>query len=261
MKKFYVIGRNTKKSLSPLIFNYWFKKYKIDAKYEYLQLNKTNFDKEIKKILLDKRTRGLNITIPFKKKIMKHIDMFDQHSKKIKAVNCVSIGKKTLGINTDWEGYFKTLPKLKNIKKRRTIIIGYGGAAQAIHYVLVKKGFKEIDIFNRSKKKLLFIKDNKFTKNINTIHDYLYNAEIIINTTPTNPIKNKYRKLINKKTLLSDIVYQPKETKFLIRFPNNKKTYGISMLLEQAVPCFKLWFGFTPSLDLKLIKELNKKIS
>jgi Shikimate 5-dehydrogenase len=88
MKKFYVIGSNSSKSLSPTIFNYWFSKYKIKASYKHLQLNNKNFDIKIKEILQDKNLVGLKKTIPFKQKIMKHIKGLNKHSREINAVNC-----------------------------------------------------------------------------------------------------------------------------------------------------------------------------
>ena len=116
MKKFYVVGTKTSKSLSPLIFNYWFKKHKIKSKYGYIELNLGNFNKKIKSTVFDKSVGGLNITIPFKQKIIKHIDVLDKHSKKINAVNCVLVKKNIRGSNTDWSGYYKTLPKDKKLK-------------------------------------------------------------------------------------------------------------------------------------------------
>ena len=68
MKKLYVVGNNTSKSLSPLIFNYWFSKYKLKAKYEYIEVDHKNLHKEVSAVLNDKKTIGLNITIPYKKK-------------------------------------------------------------------------------------------------------------------------------------------------------------------------------------------------
>ena len=94
MKKFYVVGNKSSKSLSPTIFNYWFKKYNINAKYGFIELNIKNFDKKIKEILDNKDIGGLNITIPFKQTIIKHIDNLDQHAKKINAVNCVTVNEK-----------------------------------------------------------------------------------------------------------------------------------------------------------------------
>ena len=207
-----------------------------------------------------KTTKGFNVTIPYKKKIFKHLNTKNVHAKNIGAVNCVIVGEKIKGTNTDWEGYYKTIPMKNILKTKRVVIIGYGGAALAIHYVLKLKGFKNIEIFNRSKKKLSFEKKNKYTKTINSLSKSLVDAGLIINTTPTNPINVKYKRLIRKKTVLSDIIYKPKETKFLKNYPENKKIYGISMLLEQAIPCFKTWFGFTPVVDSGLIKILDKKI-
>ena len=105
-----------------------------------------------------------------------------------------------------------------------------------------------------------FENETKYTKSISDLGKHLNTAQIIINTTPKNPISSKNKKLVSPKALLSDIVYKPKETNFLKMFPKNKKIYGISMLLEQAIPCFKIWFGFNPSVDQKLIKVLNNKI-
>ena len=73
MKKVFVVGNKTSKSLSPLIFNYWFKKYKVDAHYSYIEIEKNQFNKTIKKTLLDKEVVGLNITIPYKNKVIKLI--------------------------------------------------------------------------------------------------------------------------------------------------------------------------------------------
>ena len=90
MKSFYVIGNKSSKSLSPLIFNYWFKKYKIKARYGHIQLSTKNFDKKINQILKEKNTYGLNITIPFKEKIMAHLNSIDKNAQMIGAVNCIS---------------------------------------------------------------------------------------------------------------------------------------------------------------------------
>ena len=89
MKKFYVIGNNTSKSLSPTIFNYWFKKYKISALYGFVEVKKRNIKKEVNKLLKNKEVVGLNITIPFKQKIMKHTNIISPHAAKINAVNCI----------------------------------------------------------------------------------------------------------------------------------------------------------------------------
>ena len=90
IKKAYVVGSKTSDSLSPLIFNYWFKKLKIKAKYSYKEIKRKNFNKEIEKILKEENVCGLNITIPYKEVMFKKIKKTDQHSKNIGAINCLT---------------------------------------------------------------------------------------------------------------------------------------------------------------------------
>ena len=260
MKNFFVIGDKASKSLSPLIFNYWFKKYNIKAKYSFLEVTKKNFDSEIVKKLSDKNTQGLNVTIPFKKDIIKYLNIKNVHAKKIGAVNCVTVGNKIKGTNTDWVGYLNSIKKEKINKNKNILILGFGGASQAIYYGFLIKGYKNVSVFNRTKKTININGINKYTKNYSLINSYLIKSDLIINTTPTNPLNKKQINLIKKTTIISDIVYQPKETSFLKEFKINKKIYGISMLIEQALPCFKQWFGFIPLVDVALVKKLHKKI-
>jgi shikimate dehydrogenase len=260
MKNFFVIGDQASKSLSPLIFNHWFKKYNIHAKYSFLEVTKKNFNSEIVKKLNDKKTQGLNVTIPFKKDVIKYLDNKNVHAQKIGAVNCVTVGKKIIGINTDWVGYLNSIKKEKINKNKNILILGFGGASQAIYYGFFFKGYKNISVFNRSKKAINIGGNNKYTKGYSLINSYLIKSDLIINTTPINPLNKKQTNLIKKTTIISDIVYKPKETPFLKEFKFNKKIYGISMLVEQALPCFNQWFGFVPVVDESLIKKLYKKI-
>ena len=260
MKNFFVVGDQVSKSLSPLIFNHWFKKYNIEAKYSFLEVTKKNFNSEIVKKLNDKKTQGLNITIPFKKDIIKYLDNKNVHAQKIGAVNCVTVGKKIKGINTDWVGYLNSIKQEKINKNKNILILGFGGAAQAIYYGFFFKSYKNVSVFNRSKKIINIGGANKYTKDYSFINSYLVKSDLIINTTPTNPLNKRQINLIKKTTIISDIVYKPKETPFLKEFKFNKKIYGISMLVEQALPCFNKWFGFVPVVDEILIKKLYKKI-
>jgi shikimate dehydrogenase len=260
MKKFFVIGNQSSKSLSPLIFNYWFKKYNIRAKYTFLEVTKKNFDSKMGEVLSDKKVWGFNVTIPFKKDIIKFLDNQNVHSQKIGAVNCVTVGKKIKGINTDWVGYLNSIKHEKINKSKNILILGFGGASQAIYYGFLFKGYKNISVFNRSKKAININGAIKYTKDYSLINSYLIKSDLIINTTPINPLNKKQTNLIKKTTIISDIVYQPKETPFLKEFKFNKKIYGISMLVEQALPCFQQWFGFVPAVDESLVKKLYKKI-
>ena len=260
MKYFFVIGDRASESLSPLIFNHWFRLYNINAKYSFVEVKKNNFEKVLLEKLNDKKTFGFNVTIPFKRDISKYIDFKNTHAKKIGAINCVKIQKKNKGINTDWIGYLNSIKGLKIKKTQNIIILGYGGASKAIVYGLFYKGFKNVLVFNRSRKTVKFKEKKFFTKPYNTIDKYLNSADLIINTIPINTLSRKQIMKVSKTTVLSDIVYKPKNTTFLNNFNENKKIYGISMLIEQAIPCFYEWFGFNPDVDKKLIQKLNAKI-
>ena len=159
-KRAVVIGTGVSKSLSPTIFNYWFKKYNIIGEYGYKEIKEENFDNEIKSLLNEEGLCGINITIPFKEKIISHVTKIDKHATKIKAVNCITKTKNIIyGTNTDWVGFkealsqFETKSKTRKIKNNIAIVLGYGGSAKAIIYSLVMRGFETIKIFNRTYQK------------------------------------------------------------------------------------------------------------
>jgi len=104
MKQFFVIGNKASKSLSPLIFNYWFKKHKINANYSFVEVKKESFHKTLIKKIKDENVCGFNVTIPFKKNILKYVDNKNIHATKIGAVNCVTLGKKIKGTKKDLGG-------------------------------------------------------------------------------------------------------------------------------------------------------------
>ena len=269
-KKAYVIGTNVGKSLSPLIFNHWFEKYNIDAKYGYKIIREKNFNKEINNILKEKHLCGINVTIPFKEKIIKKIHKLDRHSKIIGAVNCVTIKKnRYYGTNTDWMGFAEAhLNAIKAPSKTggRVVLIGCGGAAKAILYSLSLMGKiykKNTLVFNRSKRKInIPLFPQKTTLSLSKIQEHLDDAFLIINTTTRNILADLKIKKIKKEIAVCDIVYKPKETKFLKHFTKpSAKIYGIHMLINQARPCFFEWFGIMPSEDKALTRKILKKIS
>ena len=267
MKKAYVVGTNVSKSLSPTIFNYWFKKYNIKAEYNYKEIKEKNFDKDIKNLLKESDLCGFNITIPFKEKIIKHLDVIDKHAQLIGAVNCVSKEKEKLkGMNTDWIGFQESIkwqeknggPKVK--RKENALVVGYGGAAKAIVYFLLKTGFKKIRVFNRD-----FSKIQNLTKamphKLEELKNYFQEGDLIINTIPVNYNKNTKLNTLKTKTAHGVDVCYNKNTFFLKRINYKKRLYGHHMLIHQAVPCFHKWFGIKPEVDTELVTHLEKKLS
>ena len=201
------------------------------------------------------------------------MDKLDRASKIIRAVNCVTIrNKKYYGSNTDWVGFGEALlnamleQQINITKNGKVILIGYGGAAKAVLYNLSLMGAvwkNNTLVFNRSKRKINipFI-SQKTTLSLGKIQNYLNDAFLIINTTPRNTLADLKIKKINRKVAVCDIVYKPKETKFLKHFTKpSAKIYGIHMLINQARPCFFEWFGVRPSEDEALTNKLLKEIS
>ena len=274
-KKAFVVGANVSKSLSPTIFNYWFDKYGINAEYGYKEIKKKSFDKDIKLILKEDGLCGLNITIPFKEKIIPHLDTLDKHSTQIGAVNCVSkIGKTLEGTNTDWLGFQESLKwaqehgTQKIEKKNIAIVVGYGGSAKAIIYSLSFMGFKTIRVFNRSFNKIRNI-NNIIPHKLEELKDYFGEADLIVNTVPIN-FEKELRLGLPRYTIVDslnatghgfDAVYNY-NTLFLDHISYPKRIYGIHMLIHQAAPCFHKWFGIKPEVDISLVLLLeNKNIS
>ena len=157
-KKFLVIGNPIKHSLSPLLHNYWFRKNKINCEYKKLQTTQTS----IKKILSRVRKReleGINVTIPFKRSIIRHLDILKGDALKTSSVNTVYLNKKKLvGDNTDVYGFSYGI--LRKVKTRINTagIIGAGGVTSSIILALIQKGVKKIYITNRTFSKLNIFK-------------------------------------------------------------------------------------------------------
>ncbi|MBI28936.1 MAG: Shikimate dehydrogenase (NADP(+)) [Alphaproteobacteria bacterium MarineAlpha5_Bin11] len=271
MKNLYIIGNPVKHSLSPLIFNVWLKSHSLEYSYKKILMNKKTFGRDFKKLINKKNFFGANITIPFKEDVSQYVDFQDKPSKKIGAINCVYIKKnKTFGTNTDWLGYLNLIKKQnkKNkIKKNYALILGFGGSAKAVIYALKKFGFKKIIVLVRNEKKIKKISeyDKKITgMSLKKINSLIPKTDLLVNTTPAN---SKIEQLINlnntKRTVLvSDINYIPHQTKLLKKAEKLKlKTlYGVDMLLLQAVPSFKQWFGFSPKINKLIKNKCLKKI-
>tara|TARA_B100000965_G_scaffold338478_1_gene305690 strand:+ start:227 stop:1042 length:816 start_codon:yes stop_codon:yes gene_type:complete len=267
-KNFYVVGNPVERSLSPVIFKYWFKKYKLKHTYRKIKIRKKTFENDFIKLSMSPNFAGANITIPFKERALKTIKHKSKHAKEIKAVNCIYKKRNKLyGTNTDWYGFKKALRyQNKNLKYKNCNIgiLGYGGAAKALVYCFKKTKYKKITIFVRKNpnnyktekdKKIYFEKIKGFNKKSKDIN-------LLINTTATSSPKKlniSFSKL-NKKCVVFDINYKKNNTSFIKEALklNFRVNYGIYMLIFQAVPTFRHWFGFVPKVDKGLIDRCTK---
>jgi len=270
-KNFLVIGNPIKHSLSPLLHNYWFKKNKLNYKYKKLKINQSAI-KNILNRIRRKEIEGLNVTIPFKKNIIKFLDILKGDSLKTLSVNTVYLEKKKLvGDNTDVYGFSEGI--LKRIKTRIKVagIIGAGGVTSSIILSLIKRVVKKIYITNRTFSKLKIFK--KRFKNIvhlvkwNKSTEIFGEVQILINVTSLGMIGCKDLRfdfsIFNKKINVVDIVYNPENTRFLkdAKKHGHRIYTGLDMFVYQAQRAFYIWNKKKPKITTDIYKKLRKKIN
>ena len=280
MYKIAILGYPIKHSLSPKIHNYWLKEMKINGKYTAIKTPIKNLEKTIKN-LSKKGYKGLNLTIPLKEEALKYINKKNKIVDIIGAANVLIFSKKghIEGKNTDVYGFKKSILNLvKNKRKELAIVIGSGGAARAIVYVLIQMKYKKIIIYNRTKKNAEIIKKDLLEKhpknlptkinceNLKKIKNNIKKTNLLINTTPMGmknfPNLNIDIKALKADAAVFDLIYNPLETK-LIKESNKrgiKNTNGLDMLIYQAQKSFFYWLNKTPKITEKLKKILEKEI-
>ncbi|WP_197914076.1 shikimate dehydrogenase [Listeria sp. PSOL-1] len=263
MKKYAVIGNPIHHSLSPIIHNRLIQELSLDAHYDAIQIDPERFDAEITR-LKQSDISGFNVTVPFKERIIPYLDEIHGLAKSCYAVNTVvRENNRWHGYNTDGDGYFEALMDIYKIHPNdKILIIGAGGASKGIYLTLKKRSLARIDVTNRTiqRAKEMLISREDSALSIAEAEARLSEYSIIIQTTSIGLIETKDQlplslKNLSADTLVSDIIYNPFETRFLkvAREKGAKTQNGLSMFIGQGALAFKYWTGITP--DRKLMKE------
>ena len=161
-KNFGIIGNPIQHSLSPLLHNYWFKKYQIDANYTLIDIKEKELPDVIKKIK-NGDLNGINVTLPYKQKIVSFIDVLVNDAEITSSVNTIYLDNKgrVAGDNTDVFGLQAAyLKEVDDVEKKRALVIGAGGVSPSAILSLQKLGIRYISIINRTKEKCFFFKKN-----------------------------------------------------------------------------------------------------
>ena len=229
-----IIGKPLAHSLSPALHNRWLKKYRLPFVYLPFELE-PNQIKHLKTLMWLEDIWGLNVTAPYKQKVIPYLDQLDASAKKAGAVNTiVRRDRKLIGHNTDGLGWWEAMEGHTSFKAKGStvVILGAGGAAKAIASTLKSRGAKKITLVRRPFQ----------TKQLKKL---FASADLLVQATPVSP-KVPLASL-PKKAWVMDVIYDPNPTPFLKAAKKLKlKTLGgLEMLKFQAALSFRLWTGHT----------------
>ena len=263
MKKYLVIGNPIEHSLSPVLHNYWIKKHNLEAIYEKQKLD----DHELKEIILkikQKKINGINVTVPFKKKVIQYLDHLTPEASNTQSVNTINfINDKVVGHNTDIEGFEQSIIDANfDLEDKKVFILGAGGVVPSLVYALNRKKVSQIFITNRTREHATGIK-NQFNNCEIVDWGQLVNFDMIINATSIGLKKGDKIDLnfsdVGKNKFFFDVIYNPTKTNFLKQGDElgNKTENGKKMFIYQAAAAFKIWHGIQPIIDENLIKFLE----
>jgi shikimate dehydrogenase len=242
MQQYGIIGYPLKFSFSQ---NYYTKKFLeegiLDASYSIFPIETAA---EIKNILQQNSTlKGLNVTIPHKKNVIPFLTNTTNLPAGLNACNCIKIeGENLIGYNTDIVGFEKSLLPLLQPHHNKALILGNGGAANAVKYVLQKLNIPFLVVGRKMMEGIDLLYENL---NEEILQEHL----LIVNTTPVGTFPTidecpiiPYQYL-TKKHLLYDLIYNPEKTLFLQKGEEQGAAIknGYEMLLLQAEENWRIW--------------------
>jgi shikimate dehydrogenase len=252
MRSFYLLGKSLPHSFSPAYFTEKFRREGIaDAVYSIAELTEiTAFPEWISR---NPSVNGMNVTIPYKNSILPFLDAVDDEALAIGAVNTIAVRQKSRstagrypnftlhGYNTDAPAFSAEIRPLLRPWMDTALILGNGGSAATVRYVLQKIGLNCITVSR--------------TKNENTLLWSDLNAplvkhtKLIVNTTPLGqfPLTDDYPPLpfdaLGSEHLVFDLIYNPEQTKLLqlAKGQGSMVQNGLGMLHLQAEKSWQIW--------------------
>ena len=245
MQKYGLVGYPLKHSFSIGYFNEKFSSEKIEAEYINFEIPDINNFPEI--IEANPNLHGLNVTIPYKEKVIPYLDELDKQTAAIGAVNVIKIirnkgGKpKLIGYNSDIIGFTQSIQPLLQSHHKKALILGTGGASKAVFHGLKNLGIEAKFVSRTARFGMLTYEE----LNAEIIKEYT----VIVNCTPVG----MYPKVdaspdipyeaITSEHLLYDLLYNPNITLFMKKGEAKGAVTknGLEMLLLQAFAAWEIW--------------------
>ncbi len=243
MYKYGLIGKSLTHSFSKKYFTEKFKRENItNSEYNLYELEKIEEIKEL--IEREPNLVGLNVTIPYKEKVIPYLDHLDESAKNIQAVNTIAItkSKEIIGFNTDVVGFQKSLNAfLEEKRQMKALILGTGGASKAVAEVLKQEKIP-FQFVSREKGKAAITYEELDEK-------WIAEYKLIINTTPLGMYPKVEQKpeipyqYLSEEHYLFDLIYNPELTLFLKEGLSHscKTKNGMEMLTLQAEEAWEIW--------------------
>lgn len=266
-----VMGWPIGQSRSPMLHNYWFKQHGLAGTYLPLAVRPENIHAALRG-LPALGFSGVNLTIPHKQTAMQDMAEIDAVGRGIGAINLVVVRPdgSLFGTNTDAYGCTQNIRHMQPEWRPDAgpmVIIGAGGAARTAIWAMADAGVKEIRIANRTHERALTVaKDIGGPLKVyrwEERHDVLEGAALLVNATNQGmigqpPLDLKLDKL-PKSAFVYDIVYNPIETPLIAaaRARGHRVVPGLGMLLNQAPPAWKAWFGIEPQVTPELRRMIE----
>ena len=244
MDKYGLIGYPLGHSFSIGYFNEKFQNECIDATYENFEIPSIENLTEI--LDSNPELKGLNVTIPYKEKVISYLDSISPEARAIGAVNVIKVthkGNKTelKGYNSDVIGFTQSIEPLLERYHRKALVLGTGGASKAIIFSLKSLGIETLTVSRYERHGCLRYED--------ITPEMIKEYNVIVNCTPcgmypqTDDCPNLPYEAMDSHTLLYDLIYNPDETLFLKKGKAQGATVknGLEMLLLQAFASWNFW--------------------
>ena len=269
-----VVGWPVKHSRSPVIHRFWLKELGIDGDYILKPVEPENVTAFFAQFAASGLV-GCNVTVPHKEAAYAAATRRDAAAEATGALNTLWLEDgKLVGANTDPVGFLSNLDETTPGWDRvpgSAVVLGAGGAARAIVWALITRGFGPVHVVNRdpARPKALakLLGDSVKPARWPDVPSLLKGARILVNTTTLGmdgqpPLKVDLSALPND-AVVNDIVYVPPETELLAAAKARKlrAAGGLGMLLQQAVPGFEHWFGKRPQVTPALRAAVQKSIA
>lgn len=258
-----LLGEKLSHSISPQIHSIIFNKLNMKGYYHLFEVEGKDLKAVIEGFKIIKPI-GINVTIPYKIKVMEFLDEVSKEAKAIGAINTIKFENgKTIGYNTDYFGIGMLFSKYDiKVENKKATIFGNGGVAVTMVQYLLNNGISEITIVTRN---VLKLKENISFNSCRLISydeaQKIKESDIVINCTPLGMYPNLNNSPIEKKdigkfTSAVDMIYNPKETLFLkyAKEAGLKSVNGLYMLVGQATCAQEIWN------DIKIPKEIIDEI-